>query len=64
MKYVVILLLWIVLLTLLTLLKISVVVKFLPYILIVTFGALIIATWNVIKEDVTLKEIKNEQKDD
>jgi hypothetical protein len=59
MKYIALLMVWIVFLIILTLLKVSVVVKFLPYILIVTFFALVVASVRVITSDSDLKkEIK------
>lgn len=56
MKYVIMLWVWMLFLAILFILKIGVVVKFMPYILIVTFIALIVATWKVVREDVTIKE--------
>jgi hypothetical protein len=60
MKYIALLMVWIVFLIILTLLKVSVVVKFLPYILIVTFFALVVASVKVITSDNNdlKKEIK------
>lgn len=62
MKYIALLMVWIVFLIILTLLKVSVVVKFLPYILIVTFFALVVASVRVItcdnNVDTNKKEIK------
>jgi len=65
MKYVFLLFVWIVFLVILTLFKVSVIIKFLPYILIVTFFALAFATYKTIHDDVkeknlTKKENENE----
>lgn len=65
MKYVFLLFAWMVFLVILTMLKVSVIIKFLPYILIVTFFALAFATYKTIRDDVeeksfTKKENENE----
>lgn len=60
MKYLFLLFAWIIFLVVLTLFKVSVIIKFLPYILIVTFFALVFATYKTIRDDKTPKEKENE----
>lgn len=61
MKYVFLLFAWIVFLVILTLFKVSVIIKFLPYILIVTFFALAFATYKTIHDDVKEKNLAKKE---
>lgn len=63
MKYVFLLFAWIIFLVILTMLKVSVIIKFLPYILIVTFFALVFATYKTIHDDVKEKNLTKKEKE-